>query len=147
MDDQALPQLIAAAVAETQRPLLAALAELREELAQVRVGRGDAGKPTDSPISGRGAIGSVHRSAVGSHSVKTGGRLPGESDGRADRAWLTLAEVAALFQVSAPTVVKMIDREGLPAIRVGKQWRLRRDEIERWAVGKHPGRQHGSGSA
>lgn len=46
--------------------------------------------------------------------------------------WYTLAEVADLFQVSAPTVVKMVRDEGLPGMRVGKQWRFRRDDVDRW---------------
>ena len=147
----ALRQLIAAAVAEAQRPLAAELAELRAELAEMQAAlgnilesRGARPKPANTNAN---PVGPVHHGAVGAHSAMTDGRPPGESDRRADRSWLTLAEVAALFQVSAPTVAKMIESEGLPAIRIGKQWRLRRDEIERWAGEKQLGRQHGSRSA
>jgi len=151
MDHQALAQLVASAIAEAQRPLSAKLAELRAELAEVRAELGNVresrGIPPKPANTKANSVGPVHRGAGGAHSVKTGGRLPKESDRDVERAWLTLAEVAASFQVSAPTVVKMIESEGLPAIRVGKQWRLRRDEIERWAVGKELGRQNGSRGA
>ena len=150
MHHASLAQLIATAVAEARRPLAVELAELRAELAELRAQVWDSRqarrrrKPANSNAD---PVGPVHHGAVGAHSVTADGRPPGESNGRADRSWLTLAEVAALFQVSAPTVAKMIESEGLPAIRIGKQWRLRRDEIERWAGEKQLGRQHGSRSA
>lgn len=151
MHHASFAQLVATAVAEAQRPLAAELAELRAELAELQAELEDARQARGIPLkpASRNAnpVGSVHRGAVDAHSVKAGGQLPREFDRGMERAWLTLADVAALLQVSAPTVVKMIDGEGLPAIRVGKQWRLRRDEIERWAAEKQSRRQHGSRSA
>lgn len=47
-------------------------------------------------------------------------------------AILTLAEVAKLLSVSKPTVISEVEKHGLPATRVGKQWRFRRADVDRW---------------
>jgi excisionase family DNA binding protein len=45
---------------------------------------------------------------------------------------LTTREVQDLLQVDRTTIYRMVDGGLLPAIRVGKQWRFARREIERW---------------
>ena len=45
---------------------------------------------------------------------------------------LTLAEVAARLGVCVATVRRMIDRDKLPARRVGRQFRIPVHAFERW---------------
>ncbi len=47
-------------------------------------------------------------------------------------SFLTVAEVAALLRVSNMTVYRLIKSGQLPAIRVGKNYRLRRPDVERY---------------
>jgi excisionase family DNA binding protein len=45
---------------------------------------------------------------------------------------LTVGEVAALMRVSNMTVYRMIKSGQLAAIRVGKNYRIRRSDVERY---------------
>jgi excisionase family DNA binding protein len=45
---------------------------------------------------------------------------------------LTAAEVARYFRLHVMTIYRMVQRRELPAVRVGRQWRFRRDQIDRW---------------
>jgi excisionase family DNA binding protein len=45
---------------------------------------------------------------------------------------LTTTQVQDLLQIDRTTIYRMVDSGRLPAIRVGKQWRFSRPEIERW---------------
>jgi excisionase family DNA binding protein len=45
---------------------------------------------------------------------------------------LTTNEVQDLLHVDRTTIYRMVESGRLPAIRVGKQWRFSRPEIERW---------------
>ncbi len=45
---------------------------------------------------------------------------------------LTVGEVASLMRVSNMTVYRLIKSGQLPAIRVGKNYRLRRPDVERY---------------
>ncbi len=45
---------------------------------------------------------------------------------------LTVGEVAGLMRVSNMTVYRLIKSGQLPAIRVGKNYRIRRGDIERY---------------
>jgi excisionase family DNA binding protein len=47
---------------------------------------------------------------------------------------LTTTQVQDLLQVDRTTIYRMVESGRLPAIRVGKQWRFSRPEIERWLV-------------
>jgi len=58
-------------------------------------------------------------------------------DGRAMTDLLTTKQVQALLKVDRTTIYRMVDGGQLPAIRVGKQWRFARTEVERWL---HAGR-------
>ncbi|HNS95334.1 MAG TPA: helix-turn-helix domain-containing protein [Polyangiaceae bacterium] len=49
-----------------------------------------------------------------------------------DSDWLTTAEVAALLRVHPKHVYRLL-HQGMPARRVGGQWRFSRDAIQRWA--------------
>jgi excisionase family DNA binding protein len=45
---------------------------------------------------------------------------------------LTRAEVAQLLRCSEPHVTALIERDGLPAFRLGKLWRFKRSEVFAW---------------
>lgn len=45
---------------------------------------------------------------------------------------LTIRQLAEYLMVSDKTVYRMLDRNQLPAIRVGAQWRFRKHDIEAW---------------
>jgi excisionase family DNA binding protein len=45
---------------------------------------------------------------------------------------LTIRQLAEYLMVSEKTVYRMLDRNQLPAIRVGAQWRFRRLDIDNW---------------
>jgi excisionase family DNA binding protein len=45
---------------------------------------------------------------------------------------LTTNQVQTLLQVDRTTIYRMVEGGQLPAIRVGKQWRFSRPDIERW---------------
>lgn len=45
---------------------------------------------------------------------------------------LTTKQVQAMLHVDRTTIYRMVEQGRLPAIRVGKQWRFRRREIESW---------------
>ncbi|MCM2315360.1 MAG: helix-turn-helix domain-containing protein [Thermoanaerobaculia bacterium] len=45
---------------------------------------------------------------------------------------LTIRQLAEYLMVSEKTVYRMLDRNQLPAVRVGAQWRFRRQDIDAW---------------
>lgn len=45
---------------------------------------------------------------------------------------LTIKQLAEYLMVSEKTVYRMLDRNQLPAVRVGAQWRFRRQDIDQW---------------
>ncbi len=45
---------------------------------------------------------------------------------------LTIRQLAEYLMVSEKTVYRMLDRNQLPAIRVGAQWRFRKQDIDAW---------------
>ena len=53
-----------------------------------------------------------------------------QSEGRA--RFMTVAEVATLMRVSTMTVYRLIKSGDLPAVRVGKSYRLREDDVDRY---------------
>jgi excisionase family DNA binding protein len=45
---------------------------------------------------------------------------------------LTASEVARYFRLHVMTIYRMVQRRELPAVRVGRQWRFRREQINQW---------------
>jgi excisionase family DNA binding protein len=45
---------------------------------------------------------------------------------------LTIRQLAEYLMVSEKTVYRMLDRNELPAVRIGAQWRFRRQDIDAW---------------
>jgi len=46
--------------------------------------------------------------------------------------WLTLEQIAEYLQMSTSSIYKMAQKGKIPAYKVGKQWRFRKEEIDRW---------------
>ncbi len=53
-------------------------------------------------------------------------------------AFLTTDEVLTYLQVNLRTVYRLIDAGELPAVRVGRQWRFRRKDIDAWLDRRQP---------
>ena len=53
-------------------------------------------------------------------------------------ALMTTDEVLAFLKVKSCTVYRLIKSGDLPAIRVGRRWRVRRNDLEAWLEGKRP---------
>jgi excisionase family DNA binding protein len=51
--------------------------------------------------------------------------------------WLTLEQIADYLQLSTSSVYKMARSQKIPAYKVGRQWRFRKDEIDNWVREKH----------
>ena len=59
---------------------------------------------------------------------------------KADHAqarFLTVAEVAALLRVSNMTVYRLISAGDLAAVRVGKSYRLREDDVDKYLADRY----------
>ena len=56
-----------------------------------------------------------------------------------DDPFLTTDEVLAYLNLNLKTVYRLIKAGRLPAVRVGRQWRFRKSDIDRWlAEGRPP---------
>jgi excisionase family DNA binding protein len=51
--------------------------------------------------------------------------------------FLTVAEVASVLRVSNMTVYRLIAAGELPAIRVGKSYRLREDDVDKYLADRY----------
>lgn len=58
--------------------------------------------------------------------------IPLVREDHAKAKFLTVAEVATLLRVSNMTVYRLITAGELPAVRVGKSYRLREDDIDKY---------------
>ena len=52
-------------------------------------------------------------------------------------AFLTVAEVAALMRVSTMTVYRLIKAGDIAAVRVGKSYRIREDDVDRFLAARY----------
>ena len=46
--------------------------------------------------------------------------------------WLSLDEVAAYLGIKPATAYKWIERKKIPAHKVGRLWKFRKEEIDEW---------------
>jgi excisionase family DNA binding protein len=46
--------------------------------------------------------------------------------------WLSVEEAAAYLGIKRDTAYKWIDRKAMPAHKVGRLWKFRREEIDAW---------------
>jgi excisionase family DNA binding protein len=56
----------------------------------------------------------------------------------ADEGFLTTEEVLEYLQVNLRTVYRLIKAGKLPALRVGRQWRFRKRDIDAWLESQRP---------
>ena len=61
-----------------------------------------------------------------------------------DEVFLTTEEVLEYLQVNLRTIYRLIKAGKIPAVRVGRQWRFRKRDIDNWLDGQ---RAQGGGSA
>jgi len=50
--------------------------------------------------------------------------------------WLTLEQITEYLQMSTSSIYKMAQVGKIPAYKVGRQWRFKKEEIDKW-VEKH----------
>ena len=53
--------------------------------------------------------------------------------------WLTVAEAAGYLKVSRDFVYRAAERTEMPATKLGRQWRFRRDWLDEWLTAKRRG--------
>ncbi len=46
--------------------------------------------------------------------------------------WLTLEQIAEYLQMSTSSIYKMTQAGKIPSYRVGRQWRFKKEEIDKW---------------
>lgn len=56
-----------------------------------------------------------------------------------DDVFLTTEEVLEYLQVNLRTVYRLIKAGKIPAVRVGRQWRFRKVDIDQWLTGQRTG--------
>ena len=49
-----------------------------------------------------------------------------------DDRWISVEEIAAYLGVKKDTIYKWIDRRKMPAHKVGRLWKFRKEEIDQW---------------
>jgi excisionase family DNA binding protein len=57
---------------------------------------------------------------------------PGDVVGPADPKFLTVAEVASMMRVSKMTVYRLVHGGELPAVRVGRSFRVTEDDVNEY---------------
>ena len=50
----------------------------------------------------------------------------------ADERWLSVDEIAEYLGISKDTVYLWINSKGMPAHRMGRLWKFKRDEVDNW---------------
>jgi len=55
--------------------------------------------------------------------------------------WLSVGEIRKYLGVSNDTVYKWIDKHDMPAHRMGRLWKFKRNEVDEWV---REGRAHGA---
>jgi len=51
--------------------------------------------------------------------------------------WLSVDEVAAYLGVNRDTIYKWIERKNMPAKKVGRLWKFKRDQVDEWVNAGH----------
>ena len=46
--------------------------------------------------------------------------------------WLSINEIAQYLGVSSDTVYKWIERKSLPAHKIGRLWKFKKEEVDEW---------------
>lgn len=48
--------------------------------------------------------------------------------------WLSINEIRDHLGVSSDTIYKWIDRHGMPAHRMGRLWKFKKEEVDKWVM-------------
>jgi excisionase family DNA binding protein len=48
--------------------------------------------------------------------------------------WLSVDEICNYLGVSNDTVYRWIDKSGMPAHRMGRLWKFKKDEVDGWVI-------------
>ena len=56
--------------------------------------------------------------------------------GFGDFEFMTTDEVLGYLRINARTVYRLIRDGELPAVRIGRQWRIRRTDLDLWLSGR-----------
>lgn len=59
-------------------------------------------------------------------------KLPTPTAGTAEDRWLSVDEIAKYLGVVKASIYRWIEQKGLPAHKVGKLWKFKRDEVDEW---------------
>ena len=62
----------------------------------------------------------------------------------AEESFLTTEEVLEYLQVNLRTVYRLIKAGKIPAVRVGRQWRFRKRDIDAWLESQRPRQARGA---
>lgn len=46
--------------------------------------------------------------------------------------WLSVKEITEYLGIRRETLYKWIERKGLPAVRAGRIWRFKKEEVDAW---------------
>lgn len=46
--------------------------------------------------------------------------------------WLSIEEICQHLEVSGDTVYRRIDRSAIPAHKMGRKWKFKRDQVDVW---------------
>ena len=52
--------------------------------------------------------------------------------GRQMKALMTIEEVATYFNISKYTLYRMIQKKEIPALKIGNQWRFKKEDLDDW---------------
>lgn len=52
-----------------------------------------------------------------------------------DDRWLSVDEIIQYLGVSSDTVYRWIDKHDMPAHRMGRLWKFKKDEVDEWVKG------------
>lgn len=58
-------------------------------------------------------------------------------DARSRSRYVTVAEVADQLRVSNMTVYRLVQAGHLPAVRVGRSYRIREEDVDRYIAGQY----------
>jgi excisionase family DNA binding protein len=46
--------------------------------------------------------------------------------------WLSVEEICSYLGVSGDTIYRWIDRSNMPACRVGRLWKFKKEQVDKW---------------
>ena len=63
-----------------------------------------------------------------------------------DERWLSVDEIAEYLGVSKDTVYVWINEKGMPAHRMGRLWKFKREEVDEWVISGGASDKQGQGA-